>query len=583
MKIHEFNVVVVGGGGSGLYAALEASKTAKVAVVSKLFPNRSHTGAAQGGVAASFGNLDPDNPEWHTYDTIKGGDYLVDQNAAKILTEEAVEVVTQLEHWGLPFSRTEDGKIAQRKFGGHTQNFGEKAVRRTCFAADRTGHVILHTLYQQCIKNGIQFFNEYHVVDTIMEGNRCKGVIAYELENREINIFYSQATVFATGGFARMFKTTSNAYCNTGDGPAVLARKGIPMMDMEFFQFHPTGLYPTGILVTEGARGEGGILRNSLGEEFMKKYSPKLVNLAPRDIVSRSIVEESRAGRGIRGDCKDDDYVHLDLTHLGKAKLDERLPDISDFCRSYAGIEPSKESIPISPTAHYSMGGIPSGTEGQVWLGHGKTVYEGLYAVGECSCVSVHGANRLGSNSLLEIIVFGRRCGAEVAKYTKESELGVKPKNPQEEFEKFLSKISKEKGKVQVGELYSQMQDTMMNNVGVYRNETKMKEAISKIKELREKFDSGVKLGDLSNNSNTDIANVFELRNLLDLSLLTAISSENRKESRGGHAREDYSVRDDKNYLKHTLSELKENGDVNIDYREVVIFWDKYPPKARTY
>jgi len=583
MNVHTYNVLVIGSGGSGLYTALEASYGAKVAVISKLFPNRSHTGAAQGGVAASFANLDPDNPDWHAYDTIKGGDYLVDQNAAEILTYEAVEVITQLENWGMPFSRTEDGKIAQRKFGGHTQDYGKAAVRRACFAADRTGHVLLQTLYQQCIKNEVKFFNEFHVVDVIMEGDTCKGVITYELKTREIHIFYAQATVFATGGFARMFKTTSNAYCNTGDGPAVLARAGIPMMDMEMFQFHPTGLYPTGILVTEGARGEGGILRNKDGEEFMKRYSPTLLNLAPRDIVSRSIVQESRAGRGVRGDKKDDDYVYLDLTHLGKEILEEKLPDISSFCRSYVGVEPSKSPIPISPTAHYSMGGIPSNTEGQVWLGNGKTKYKGLYAVGECSCISAHGANRLGSNSLLEIVVFGKRCGREVANYVKGSQLGSLPKNPHEIFQGFLNKLESDKPKAQIGDLYHRLQDLMMNNVGVYRNEKSMLYAIEEIKNLKDIFDNDVRLGDLSKNSNTNLANVFELRNLLDLAYLTAVSAENRKESRGGHSREDYPDRDDQNYLKHTLSKLEEDNTVTLDYREVVIFWNKYPPKARTY
>lgn len=583
MIFHRHNVIIVGGGGGGLYAALEASQTCKVAVVSKLYPNRSHTGAAQGGVAASMGNMGEDSVDFHIFDTIKGGDYLVDQNAAKILCQDAPEVIADLENKGLPFSRTPDGKIAQRKFGGHTKGDGS-AVERACYSSDRTGHMILHTLYQQCVKNNVEFYNEFHVVDVIMDGNRCTGVVAYELSSGEVHIFQAQAVIFATGGFARMFKITSNALANTGDGPAVLARAGIPMMDMEMFQFHPTGLHPTGILVTEGARGEGGILRNSDGEEFMTKYSPKLKNLAPRDIVSRSIVTEALAGKGIGKTGKADDFVYLDLTHLGKKLLDEKLPDISDFCRTYIGIEPSEKPIPIQPTAHYSMGGIPSGTEGQVWLGNGKTKYEGLYAIGECACVSVHGANRLGTNSLLDIVVFGRRAGREVSKYVKGSDWGNMPKEPQKNFTQFLSTIkSKSSGTSPViADIYKEMQETMMSKVGVYRNEKDMKEAISKIKELREKFKE-VRLGDSSNNTNTDLNNVFELRNLLDLALLTSVSAENRKESRGGHARDDYKERDDQNWLKHTLSTLNPDGSVGLDYREVVIYWNEYPPKARTY
>lgn len=583
MLIHNYNVIIVGGGGGGLYAALEAGKVCKTAVISKLYPHRSHTGAAQGGVAAAFGNMEEDRVDWHVYDTIKGGDYLVDQNIAKILAEDAVSIVSELENMGLPFSRTEEGKIAQRKFGGHTRDFGAGPVRRTCYSADRTGHMLLHTLYQQCVKNNVEFYNEFHVVDVILDGNRCTGVVAFELATKQIHIFNAQAVVFATGGFARMFKVTSNAYSNTGDGPAVLARKGIPMMDMEFFQFHPTGLYPTGILVTEGARGEGGILRNRKGEEFMEKYSPKLKNLAPRDVVSRSILLELKNGDGIRGDKRMDDYVHLDLTHLGKAVLDEKLPDISDFCRSYAGIEPSEQPIPIQPTAHYSMGGIPSSENGIVHLGAGKTVYEGLYAIGECACLSVHGANRLGSNSLLEIALFGKRAGIEAAKYAKGADFAQYKKGGEEDFKKFLDSI-KPNGKKgpHLKDMYEKMQETMMTNCGVYRNETDMKTAISDIKALREEFNL-VKLQDNASNTNQNLVDIFELRNLLDLAYLTSVSAENRKESRGGHAREDFKERDDQNFLKHTLSKLKPNGEVDIDYREVVIYWNEYPPKARTY
>jgi succinate dehydrogenase / fumarate reductase flavoprotein subunit len=394
---HEFEAVIIGAGGSGLFAALEASKQARTAVLSKLYPIRSHTGAAQGGISAALGNVEEDRPEWHAFDTVKGGDYLVDQGAALILAEDAVHAVYELENWGLPFNRTPEGRIDQRRFGGHTRNFGEAAVRRACYAADRTGHMILQTLYQQCIKNEVSFFDEYQIVDVMLQGNRCGGVVAVDLATSELHVFKAKAVLFATGGFGRMFKITSNAYANTGDGPAVLARRGVPMEDMEFYQFHPTGIKDLGILISEAVRGEGGILYNTQKERFMERYAPTLLDLAPRDMVSRAILTEIRAGRGMRGDKKIDDYVQLDATRLGKQVIQSKLPDITEFCKTYLGIDPADEPIPVQPTAHYAMGGIPTDLDGRV-ISDGKGgLYEGLYAVGECACVSVHGANRLGT------------------------------------------------------------------------------------------------------------------------------------------------------------------------------------------
>ncbi|MEA3226683.1 MAG: FAD-binding protein, partial [Planctomycetota bacterium] len=425
---HEFDAVIVGSGGAGLYAALEASRVPganKTAVISKLLPIRSHTGAAQGGIGAALGNVEEDQPQWHAFDTVKGGDYLVDQNAAALLADEAVQAVYDLENRGLPFSRTAEGKIDQRRFGGHTRNFGEAPVRRACYAADRTGHMILQTLYQQCIKNDVSFFDEFHLVDVLIEGHKCTGVVALELATGVLHVFAAKAVLIATGGFGRMYRTTSNAYANTGDGPAVLARRGVPLEDMEFFQFHPTGIRGMGILITEGVRGEGGILRNSKGERFMEQYAPTLLDLAPRDMIARAIVTEIRSGRGVLGDPTKDDYILLDATHLGKDVLEKKLPDISDFCRTYLSLDPADKPIPVQPTAHYAMGGIPTDMDGRVVADGQGGVYEGLYAAGECACVSVHGANRLGTNSLVDLIVFGRRAGRHMSEFVNQTDTPV--------------------------------------------------------------------------------------------------------------------------------------------------------------
>ncbi|MGB5986374.1 MAG: succinate dehydrogenase flavoprotein subunit [Desulfobacterales bacterium] len=577
--IHQFDAVIVGSGGAGLYAALEASQRAKTAVLSKLYPIRSHTGAAQGGISAALGNVEEDKPEWHAFDTVKGGDYLVDQQAASILAEEAIQAVYDLENRGLPFNRTPEGRIDQRRFGGHTRNFGEGPVRRACYAADRTGHMILQTLYQQCIKNEVTFFNEFQVVDLVLDGTTCKGVVAVELATGELHVLAAKAVLFATGGFGRIFKITSNAYANTGDGPAVCARRGIPLEDMEFFQFHPTGIMGLGILISEAVRGEGGILRNRKGERFMERYSPTLVDLAPRDIVARSILTEVRAGQGIRGDRKIDDYVHLDATHLGKETLLSKLPDITSFCQTYLGIDPAETPIPVLPTAHYAMGGIPTDDQGRVLMDSQGTIIDGLYAAGECACVSVHGANRLGTNSLLDLVVFGRRAGRHLGGYVKQADMPQLDSSAAADARQWIGKLTDGSSGPHGGRIMESMQTTMMEKVGIYRNEAEMQAALDEIQDLRRRYKT-VRVQDGGRPFNTDLLEIIELGNLLDLSLIAAAAALSRQESRGAHSREDFPERDDENWLKHSLVRL--DGDsVHIDSKAVdTSIWT---PKPRTY
>ncbi len=577
--IHQFDTVIVGSGGSGLYAALEASQRSRTAVVSKLYPIRSHTGAAQGGISAALGNTEEDKPEWHAFDTVKGGDYLVDQGAANILAEEAVQAVYDLENRGLPFNRTPEGRIDQRRFGGHTRNFGEAPVRRACYAADRTGHMILQTLYQQCIKNDVAFFDEFQVVDLVMNGDTCQGVVAVELATGDLHVFAAKAVLFATGGFGRMFKVTSNAYANTGDGPAVCARRGIPLEDMEFFQFHPTGIMGLGILITEAVRGEGGILRNRDGERFMERYSPTLLDLAPRDIVARSMLTEVRAGKGIRGDRKIDDYLHLDATHLGKEVLLAKLPDITSFCNTYLGIDPADDPIPVLPTAHYAMGGIPTDVYGRVVRDGQDTIVPGLYAAGECACVSVHGANRLGTNSLLDLVVFGRRAGQHIGDYVKQADAPQLDAEAAEPARAWMARLTEGTSEHHGGHITDEMQTVMMEKVGIYRNAGDMQAAVETLQQLRTRYQA-VRVQDTGKQFNTDLLELIELGNLLDLSLITAASAANRAESRGAHSREDYPERDDERWLKHTLAYL-EGDAVRIDYKPVdTSIWE---PKPRTY
>jgi succinate dehydrogenase / fumarate reductase flavoprotein subunit len=577
--IHQYDTVIVGSGGAGLYAALEASQKSKTAVLSKLYTVRSHTGAAQGGISAALGNVEEDKPEWHAFDTVKGGDYLVDQQAASILAEEAIQAVYDLENRGLPFNRTPEGRIDQRRFGGHTRNFGEAPVRRACYAADRTGHMILQTLYQQCIKNNVAFFNEFQVLDLILEGTACKGIVVVELATGELHTFVAKAVLFATGGFGRMFKITSNAYANTGDGPALCARSGIPLEDMEFFQFHPTGIMGLGILISEAVRGEGGVLRDREGKRFMETYSPTLLDLAPRDIVSRSIMTEVRAGKGIRGDCKIDDYVHLDATHLSKDVLTKKLPDITDFCKTYLGIDPADKPIPVLPTAHYAMGGIPTDLQGRVLMDKNGTVVDGLYAAGECACVSVHGANRLGTNSLLDLVVFGRRAGKHIAEYVKQADKPEPNADAADASREWIGRITDGTDGPHGGHISEAMQITMMEKVGIYRNAKDMQKAVEKVHELRQRYQT-VRVQDTSKAFNTDLLEIIELGNLLDLSLVTATSALDREESRGAHSREDFPERDDEKWLKHSLAYL-ESDSVRLDYKEVdTSIWK---PKPRTY
>jgi len=577
--IHTFDSLIIGAGGAGLYAALETSRTAKTAVLSKIYPIRSHTGAAQGGISAALGNLEEDRPEWHAFDTVKGGDYLTDQNAAIILAEEAIQAVYDLENRGLPFNRTAGGRIDQRRFGGHTNNFGLSAVRRACYAADRTGHMILQTLFQQCIKNDVSFFDEFHVLDVILEEGRCGGVIALQLSTGEIHTFFSKATLFATGGFGRMYRITSNAYANTGDGPALLSRKGVPLQDMEFFQFHPTGIRGMGILITEGVRGEGGILRNKLGERFMERYTPSLLDLAPRDIVARSIVTEIKEGRGVLGNRSMDDFVLLDATHLGKDKIEEKLPDIAEFCRTYLDLDPAESPIPVQPTAHYAMGGIPTDVHGRVVADERENLYEGLFAAGECACVSVHGANRLGTNSLVDLVVFGRRAGQEMARYLRDAEHPKLPETVDAPAKMVLTSLLSEESGPDPEELRSELQNIMSDKVGIYRTGTEMKTAVKRIKELRRKYRE-VKVEDKSRAFNTNLLETLELGNLLDLAYITAACALNRTESRGAHSREDFPERDDGEWLKHTLAWLSDE-EIKMGFRPVDI--SRWKPMPRKY
>ena len=587
-KIHhyEYDVVIVGAGGAGMRAAIEAGPHAKTAVISKLFPTRSHTGAAQGGMAAALANVEEDSWEWHTFDTVKGGDYLVDQDAAEILAKESVQAVIDLENMGLPFNRTPDGKIDQRRFGGHTRDHGKAPVRRSCYAADRTGHMILQTLYQNCVKLGIEFYNEFYVLDLVMtkvgKEERPSAVVAYELATGDLHVFQGKSIVFATGGFGKIFKTTSNAHTLTGDGVGIIYRKGLPLEDMEFYQFHPTGLAGLGILLSEAARGEGGILRNASGERFMERYAPTIKDLAPRDMVARAMANEVREGRGA-GPNKD--YVLLDLTHLPPEVIDAKLPDITEFARTYLGVEPYTEPVPVFPTAHYAMGGIPTNVKAEV-LRDNKTVVPGLYAAGECACVSVHGANRLGTNSLLDINVFGKRAGINAVEYAKDAELVPLPANPAGDVVAMIEAVRKSKGTEKVAVLRKELQDTMDMNAQVYRTEDSLNEALAKIAELRDRY-TRISIQDKGQRFNTDLLEAIELGFLLDLAEVLAFTARERRESRGGHFREDYETRDDKKFMVHSMAYLtdkkpKKPGDnIKLDWKPVTI--TNYKPMERKY
>ncbi len=579
-----------------MWAALELSRAGvNSAVVTKLYPTRSHTGTAQGGIAAALGNMEEDHWEWHMYDTIKGGDYLVDQDAAEILAREAVETVIELEHMGLPFDRTPEGKIEQRRFGGHTKPDPQDPnkrlpVMRSCKSADRTGHMILQTLYQQNVKHNTKFLNEYQVLDLILEGNTCRGCVALDIATGELHIFHAKAVVIATGGFGKIYRITSNAHSLTGDLDAIAWRRGIPLEDMEFFQFHPTGVYGKGILISEAARGEGGILYNANGERFMEKYAPQMKELAPRDMISRFIYEEIRAGQGV-GPEKDAVWLDVRPETINRLKsapggkqvtakyLEVALPDILEFVRLYQGLEPLEERFPIQPTAHYAMGGIPTDNVGRVVIDEKNTILKGLYAAGECACVSVHGANRLGTNSLIDILVWGRRSGIDAAKFVRENDWEPLPGNPEEPSYAQLDNLVGAKGKESVAEIRKKMQITMDKYVSVFRNGEDMKKAIGTLNDLREQYQD-ISIQDKGKKFNTDLLEALELGYLLDLAYLTAASALNRTESRGAHAREDYPNRDDVNWLKHTLA-YKQGSGVTFKYKPVVI--TKFQPQERKY
>jgi succinate dehydrogenase / fumarate reductase flavoprotein subunit len=592
---HQFDVVIVGAGGAGMRAAIEAGPGAKTAVITKLYPTRSHTGAAQGGMAAALANVEEDSWEWHTFDTVKGGDYLVDQDAAEILAKEAIDAVIDLENMGLPFNRTPDGKIDQRRFGGHTAEHGKNPVRRACYAADRTGHMILQTLFQNCVKLGINFFNEYYALDLItvkdaLGRTGIAGVVAYELATGDLHVFHAKAVIFATGGFGKIFKTTSNAHTLTGDGVGIVWRKGLPLEDIEFFQFHPTGLAGLGILLTEGARGEGAILRNASGERFMERYAPTIKDLAPRDIVARCMVKEVLEGRGA-GPNKD--YVYLDCTHLGAEVLETKLPDITEFARTYLGVDPVVEPVPVMPTAHYAMGGIPTNIKGEV-LADNDTVVPGLYAAGECACVSVHGANRLGTNSLLDINVFGKRSGQNAVEYVQTAEFMPLPEDPAKEVREMIEGLRSNAGTERISTLRKKLQEEMDANAQVFRTEETLTNVMGTINDLRERY-KNVHVDDKGKRYNTDLLEAVELGFLLDIAEIVAYAARNRRESRGGHMREDYPDRNDDKYMQHTMAYL--TGDphsanpedhIRLDWKPVVFTKNEqgeynYPPMERKY
>ena len=574
---HTYDAVIVGAGGAGLRAAIEAADNVRTAVISKIYPTRSHTGTAQGGVCAALANVEEDYPEWHAFDTVKGGDYLVDQPAALLMCEEAVDAIYELEHWGLPFNRTPDGKIDQRRFGGHTRNHGEAPVKRACYAADRTGHMILQTLYQQCVKRNVRFFNEFYVLDQLMTDGRCAGVVAYELATGELHVFRARSVNYATGGSGRMYKVSSNAHTLTGDGPAIVYRRGIPLEDMEFFQFHPTGVYKMGILLSEAVRGEGGILLNGDEERFMERYAPTVKDLAPRDLISRAIYQEIKEGRGA-GPKKD--AVWLDVRHLPREIIEEKLPDVTEFARIYLGVEPTTELVPIQPTAHYSMGGIPTDVDGRVVLGAEETVVPGLYSAGECATVSVHGANRLGTNSLLDIVVFGRRSGKHQAAFSKDADLPDLPERPEGFVEDMLKgMLDREKG-ANGADIRIEMQENMFDLAFVVRTAEGLQKMQEILGGLQERY-RDVYVQDKGKLYNTDLMEIVELGFLLDNAEPLVAAALAREESRGGHWRDDFPTRDDENWLKHSLVYREPDGSMRLGFKPVKL--GTYVPAERKY
>jgi succinate dehydrogenase / fumarate reductase flavoprotein subunit len=576
-RYHEYDAVIVGAGGAGLRAALEAGKRVRTAVVSKLYPTRSHTGAAQGGMCAALANVEEDSWEWHAFDTVKGSDFLADQDAVDIMCKEAVDSVLELERMGLPFNRTPDGTIDQRRFGGHTRDHGEAPVKRACYAADRTGHMILQTLYQQCNKQGVEFYNEFFVVDLITVDGLCAGIIALEIATGELHVFHAKSVLFATGGYGKMFRITSNAHTLTGDGPGVVYRKGLPLEDMEFYQFHPTGLYRLGILLSEAARGEGGILRNAEGERFMERYAPTIKDLAPRDMVSRAEFFEIKEGRGAG---KDKDYILLDLTDVDPDVIEKKLPDITEFSRTYLDVDPLKEPVPIVPTAHYAMGGIPTNVIGEVLADHEGNVVPGFFAAGECACVSVHGANRLGTNSLLDIVVFGRRGGIAMAEHATTHPLPELPEDVHRSVEEWIASLMDGDSSESPAEIRATMQDEMMDKASVVRTDDSLTAVLETLTDLRKRY-GAARVKDRSKVYNTELVEHIELGFMLDMAEALVLSARTRTESRGGHYREDHQLREDDHWLKHTFISKEPDGEVLLSYKDVTM--GRYVPVERKY
>ncbi len=573
--ISQHDIVIVGAGLAGLRAAVEVADHTNVAVVSKVFPTRSHSGAAQGGITAPLGNEEEDRWEWYFFDTVKGSDYLGDQDAIEIMVKDAPRAIYELEHMGVPFSRTSEGKIAQRNFGGHTRDYGKKPVKRACYAADHTGRVVLDTLFDQCSRHQVKFYSEHYVLSLIFEEGRCSGVVTYDLATGELHLLKAKAVLLATGGCGKIYKTTSNSRSTTGEMFSLVYRFGIPLEDMEFIQFHPTGLYPLGILVSEAARGEGGILRNRLGERFMERYAPTVKDLAARDVVSRAILTEIREKRGIAGK----DYVHLDLTHLGEEKISEKLWEIDSFVRIYLGIDPVYDPIPVQPTCHYMMGGIPTTVDGKVLSDEKGSIVQGLYAAGESACLSVHGANRLGCNSLLDLLVFGRRSGLAMKDGIKGYEIPSISTDPLKQVEDKIKQLLDHKGKEKIDPIRQGMQRVMMDCGSVFRNEEGLKKGVEKIRILKERY-KDIEIVDKGKHFNFELMEAIELGHQLELSEVILLSALHRRESRGAHFREDFPLRADRYYLKHTLIYKTPKGP-EVKYKPVKI--TRFRPEARVY